>query len=466
MNQGKPVLFYLRSYPRRSLPEPSACPHHAPRHRFLTCALLVVLATLGCSAGSHGSVPYAGAALTITTKTLGEGTVGNSYTDTLHASGGSSSGYTWKTSSGSLPSGLTLAADGAITGTPAATGTSVFAVLVTDSASNSASETLGITVVAPTEAGPLTSYSLLGDTSPVRDPSIMREGSTYYVFSTDPANATSHIPIRCSTDLVNWTACGHVFHSMPSWVASAVPAATNLWAPDISYFNGLYHLYYAASSFGSNLSAIGMATNTTLNPTDPNYQWIDHGMILESRSGDNFNAIDPNILVEGDGSVWLTYGSFWSGIFQRQIDPATGTIMVGGPIYHLAERAGSVTYDPIEGSSLIHSGSYYYLFVSWDFCCTPNPADSNYKIVVGRSTSPHGPFLDESGADMLQGGGTILLQGTTTWAGPGGQTAYIDPVHGDLIVFHALGLQQNGLGYLFVRSLTWSNGWPVVGTSP
>jgi hypothetical protein len=66
---------------------------------------------------------------------------------------------------------------------------------------------------------------------------------------------------------------------------------------------------------------------------------------------------------------------------------------------------------------------------------------------------------------MSTGGGTILLQGNTTWAGPGGQTAYIDPTDGDLIVFHALMLSQNGLDYLFVRSLTWTNDWPVIGTS-
>ena len=89
----------------------------------------------------------------------------------------------------------------------------------------------------------------------------------------------------------------------------------------------------------------------------------------------------------------------------------------------------------------------------------------SYKIVVGRGASPNGPFTDESGVDMATGGGTILLQGDSTWAGPGGQTAYIDPTDGDLIVFHALMLSQNGLDYLFVRSLTWTNDWPVIGTS-
>lgn len=141
--------------------------------------------------------------------------------------------------------------------------------------------------------------------------------------------------------------------------------------------------------------------------------------------------------------------------------------MAGSPIYHLAERAPTVANDPIEGSSLVHVGSYYYLFVSWDYCCDANPAQSNYKIVVGRGTSPHGPFYDETGANMLDGGGTILLQGNSTWSAPGGQTAYIDPTDGDLIVFHALSLSQNyGTGYLFVRTLSFSTGWPVIGDSP
>jgi arabinan endo-1,5-alpha-L-arabinosidase len=300
----------------------------------------------------------------------------------------------------------------------------------------------------------------------VHDPSITREGSTYYVFSTDQSNQTGYIPIRCSTDTVSWTACGYVFSSLPSWISTAVPNATGIWAPDISYFNGAYHLYYAVSSFGSQVSAIGLATNVTLDQSSSSYRWVDQGIILQSTTGDDYNAIDPNILVDSNGSVWLQYGSFWSGIFQQQIDPSTGKIMAGSPIYHLAERASSVLNDPIEASSLVQAGSYYYLFVSWDYCCQSNPAQSNYKIIVGRGTSPNGPFYDETGANMLYGGGTILLQGDSTWSAPGGQTAYIDPTDGDLIVFHALNLQQNGLDYLFVRSLSFSNGWPLIGNSP
>lgn len=415
----------------------------------------------GCGGGSSAS--STSTPLAITTTVLVGGTVNVSYSATLTATGGSGSGYTWSLPAGTPPAGVTLSGSGVLSGTPTATGTFDFTAEVTDSSQASATASLSLVIAA---AGPLTTYEFTGDTSPVHDPSILRQGSTYYLFSTDASSSQGgFIPIRCSTDKIAWTGCGYVFSSLPAWVAGAVPQATEIWAPDVSYFNSTYHVYYAVSSFGSNTSAIGLVTNTTLDSTDANYDWVDQGLILQSSSSDNFNAIDPNILIDGGGNVWLTYGSFWTGIYQQQIDPATGQIQSASNTYHLAERASSVVNDPIEGSSLVYKDGYYYLFVSWDYCCESNPSQSDYKIVVGRGISPNGPFLDESGVDMAAGGGTILLQGDATWAGPGGQTAYIDATDGDLIVFHALQLSQNGLDYLFVRSLTWPNNWPMIGTS-
>jgi arabinan endo-1,5-alpha-L-arabinosidase len=307
-------------------------------------------------------------------------------------------------------------------------------------------------------------YDLTGAITPVRDPSVMRQGSTYYVFSTDASGepTVGSLPILCSTDRVAWAACGYVFAKVPQWVTDQVPGLIGLWAPDISYFNGLYHIYYAGSSFGWNTSVIGLATNTTLDPTDPSYKWVDQGKVLGSVASDDFNAIDPNILVDTDGSVWLTYGSYWSGIKQAQIEPTTGFLSASNPtVYSLAFRP-NVQNDPIEGSSLVHKGDYYYLFVSFDNCCAFNPYEDTYRIMVGRGTSPQGPFTDMKGIDMMQGGGTQLLAGNDiSFNGPGGQTAYLDSQNGDIIVFHAIELPL-GNPYLFVNSLTWPNDWPQI----
>jgi arabinan endo-1,5-alpha-L-arabinosidase len=334
-------------------------------------------------------------------------------------------------------------------------------------ASSASNPTEGNISYASEATDPLATYSLTGDTQPVHDPSIIRQGSTYYAFTTDimglpPGN---YLAMRCSQDKVNWTACGSIFPAaMPSWVVAKIPGIVGLWAPDVSYFNGAYHVYYAGSTLGSQQSVIGLVTNTTLDPTDPGYKWVDQGEVLESNPGDDFNAIDPNILIDTDGSVWMTYGSYWSGIKQRQIDPSTGMFLASGPTrYNLATRPG-VPNNPIEGASLVHHGNYYYLFVSIDYCCNANIATDNYKEAVGRSSSPQGPFVDEMGTPMLNGGGTVLLQADATWNAPGGGTAYLDPVSGDsLIVFHALNMTQKGALYLWLKNLDWTNDWPSIG---
>src|SRR6202167_147961 len=452
-----------RFRPTRLLTRARRCPRLSSRAGKWLGALHCAFACSTLPGCGGSAAPSTSTPLTVTTTSLAGGTVTVPYSATLAATGGTGSGYSWNMSAGMLPGGMTLASSGLLSGTPTAMGTFNFTAAVTDSSQASATASLSLAIAA---AGPLTNYEFTGDTSPVHDPSIIRQGSAYYVFSTDASSSQGgFIPIRCSTDKIAWTACGYVFSTLPSWISGAVPQATELWAPDVSYFNGAYHLYYAASSFGSNVSAIGLVTNSTLDSSDASYNWVDQGLILQSSSSDDFNAIDPNILIDADRNIWLTYGSFWTGIYQQQIDPATGQIQTGSTTYHLAERASNVPNDPVEGSSLVYENGYYYLFVSWDYCCESNPAQSHYKIVVARGTSPNGPFNDQSGVDMAAGGGTILLQGDAAWAAPGGQTAYSDATGGDLIVFHALLLSENGLDFLLARSLTWTNDWPVIGTS-
>jgi len=326
--------------------------------------------------------------------------------------------------------------------------------------------TIGHLSYASESTDPLASYILTGDTLPVLDPSIIRQDSTWYSFSTDVAGFSTgnFLPIHCSQDRVNWSSCGSAFPGpMPSWVVKKVPGIIGLWAPDVSYFNGEYYVYYSGSTLHSQETVIGLVTNKTLEATDPDYKWVDRGMVLESKPGDDFNALDPNILIDADGAVWMTYGSYWSGIKQRQIDSATGMLLASNPTrYDLATRPG-VANNPIEGASLIRHGNYYYLFVSVDYCCEQNASSNNYKQAMGRSTSPHGPFVDQAGTPMMSGGGTVLLQGDSAWNAPGGGTAYFDSASGEsLIIFHAHNTAREGHPYQWVKNLEWADDWPVI----
>ena len=157
------------------------------------------------------------------------------------------------------------------------------------------------------------------------DPALIRatgrDDRAWYVFSTgDPAVANGTVQIRRALDGRRFELIGTVFTDLPAWLRSAVPGVSNIWAPDVTYHAGSYYLYYSGSTFGSNRSVIGLATNTTLDPADPDYRWVDQGQIFASTPADDFNAIDPGLVQAPDGTPYLAFGSFWSGI--RMITPA------------------------------------------------------------------------------------------------------------------------------------------------
>jgi arabinan endo-1,5-alpha-L-arabinosidase len=309
---------------------------------------------------------------------------------------------------------------------------------------------------------------LSGDYPFTHDPSIAREGDTYYVFATTMKADEGQFPIRCSHDLLAWKLCGHVFDSIPAWIREASPSTRNLWAPDISYFEGKFHLYYAYSAFGVNTSGIALATNETLNPESPKYRWQDDGLVLKSTRADDYNAIDPNISFDKNGHPWLSFGSFWSGIKMRRIDAVTGKPSSADPkLYSLAARARPALPEPpkpglpadwqaIEAPFVVRHGDFYYLFVSFDLCC--RGTRSNYRTMVGRAHRITGPYVDEQGKPMLEGGGTQLLAGNSRWLGPGGESILQRP-EGDIIVFHAYDA-VTGKPALQISTLTWKGGWP------
>ncbi len=296
------------------------------------------------------------------------------------------------------------------------------------------------------------------------DPVMIRQGKTWYLFITGPG-----ISVYSSKNLKTWKAEAPVFAKIPGWAYSIVPDFNgHIWAPDISFHDGVYTLYYSISSGGKNTSAIGVATNTTLDPKDPAFKWVDHGIVVRSQPyRDAWNAIDPNLVEGDDGTPWLAFGSFWGGLKLAKLAPDRLHLAEPQEWHTLARRerpwqADDAEPEPgaIEAPFVFKHDGWYYLFASWDHCC--RGLKSDYRIMVGRSRDVRGPYLDRDGKRMDHGGGTEVLHGSPRWAGPGHNSAYRFDGK-DYLVFHAYDARDNGLPKLHVLPMRWdADGWPVV----
>jgi arabinan endo-1,5-alpha-L-arabinosidase len=298
----------------------------------------------------------------------------------------------------------------------------------------------------------------------VHDPVMIRQDSTYYLFCTGMG-----ISVWSSQDLIGWKKEKSVFDKAPGWAVQAVRGFRgHIWAPDISFHHGQYVLFYSVSAFGKNTSCIGMAVNRTLHADDPAYKWVDHGKVVESVPGrDMWNAIDPNLMSDENGTPWLVFGSFWNGIklvrlnadLTAPAEPQEWATVAGRPRdYFIDEKnAGDGS---IEAPFLFMKNGFYYLFVSFDHCC--RGVKSDYKVMVGRSKAIIGPYVDRAGLKLIHGGGTPVLTGTPDWPGVG-HNAVCTFDGRDYIVYHGYDANDGGKSKLLIKKLEWDGeGWPVV----
>ena len=280
------------------------------------------------------------------------------------------------------------------------------------------------------------------------DPTMVkRPGGGYLLAVTGPG-----ITLKTSPDRVAFAGAGRVWPSGAPWTTPYTGGNPNLWAPDLSYHNGLFYLYYSASTFGSQNSAIFLATS----PTGASGSWTHHGLVISSSSGNDYNAIDPNLVIDTQGEWWLTFGSFWTGIKMIRLDNATGLRSASDTaVRSLAARPGNTA---IEAPFIFRHGDFYYLFVSFDLCC--RGASSTYRIMAGRSTSPLGPYTDRNGTPLTSGGGTQVLARHDSVIGPG-HPAVLSDTDGTVLVYHYY--TSTGAARLGINLLGFdSAGWPFV----
>ncbi|KAI5296585.1 hypothetical protein KEM52_006206 [Ascosphaera acerosa] len=292
------------------------------------------------------------------------------------------------------------------------------------------------------------------------DPSIVQRESDglYFKFTT-----REYLEYATSKSIEGpWTIVGHILPE-GSKLYPEFGENDNVWAPDCSKVGDKYHCYYAISSFGTQESAIGLAISDNMEPGT----WQDLGGIgIESHAGDLYNAIDPNLLQVG-GKNYLTFGSFYGDIYQTTLnsDALTAT---GQKPYNI--ELNTTLPRPSEGPFVYEHDKKYYLFWSSGHCChfdvSMPPAGDEYKMMVCRSDSPDGPYVDMQGRDCVsQNGGTMIYGSHGTTFAPGGQGVFTDRTLGPIIYYHYLDTRtgmSDGESIFGWNKLDFVNGWPVV----
>lgn len=286
----------------------------------------------------------------------------------------------------------------------------------------------------------------------LHDPSsIVTEGKESWLFATGNGINSFH-----SRDLKRWEPGPPVFNQPLPWFNQVADSQRgHLWAPDIVKVGGTHFLYYSVSAFGKQTSAIALATNLSLDPSDRRFAWKDRGIVLQSKRGDPYNAIDPSLLLDGD-RLWMSFGSFWDGIFLIELDRPTGLLKDPGA------KPVRIAFAPeIEAPFLHKHGAYYYLFVNWGLCC--RGAKSTYEIRVGRSKTAMGPYLDRDGNNLTRGGGSLLLETRGDFVGPGHASIVVDRKGQERLACHYYDASRRGASFLAMPKLEWTDdAWPRV----
>ncbi len=247
----------------------------------------------------------------------------------------------------------------------------------------------------------------------VHDPSVVRDGSSYYVFG-------SHMASASTTDLMHWTqlTTGPTYPNslirnqdpQTEFADALAWAQTNtFWGPDVIRLgDGKYYFYYCTCQGSSPLSALGLAVSDAITGPYSNVGiLLKSGMTGISPAGVVYNVnihpnvVDPSVFFDNAGKLWMVYGSFSGGIFILQLDSTPGSPTIGQPLPNqggYGKKLIGGNSSRIEGPYIVYSPEtgYYYLFMTFGGL----DAAGGYNIRVGRSVNPDGPYLDAAGNDL------------------------------------------------------------------
>ena len=319
----------------------------------------------------------------------------------------------------------------------------------------------------------------------IHDPSTVRKfDGKYMTFSTTGGNEDKGIKSRFySFDKKKWLAGEDILLGIntPKWLKKLYPNNRGkFWAPDLPYSDKKI-IYYSNWSFSGQdgVASIGRAVGSGI---APDITWTDDDKPVISTDKYTYDnggpcAIDPAVFEDYAGNLWLSFGSHglenspgYGGIWIVRLDPKTGHIPIGtDPIWSPGNKAftqlanygdSKYTENNIEAPFVYKFEGYYYLFVNWDRCC--NGIESDYQILVGRSKLPEGPYFDRAGKNLVDGGGTLVLESKGKYIGPGHAGIFKDEKGVFCFSFHYYDGQDNGRAKLGLRKLVWEDDWPII----
>ncbi|KYG27709.1 family 43 glycosylhydrolase [Alkalihalobacillus trypoxylicola] len=285
----------------------------------------------------------------------------------------------------------------------------------------------------------------------IADPSIIKgEDGFYYAYGTEDnwgdGMGPRIVPIVKSENLVDWQYVGDAFNEKPSWKEDG-----GIWAPDISFYNEKYYLYYSQSTWGDSNPAIGVAVSNT--PTGP---FEDQGKLFDSEEIEVNNSIDPQLFVEDDGTPYLFWGS-WYGIW--------GIELSDDGLDYIGEKF-QIASTSFEAPYIVKKEDEYIFFGSKGSCCEGQ--FSEYRVAVGKADSLEGPYFDQSGNDLLYSSGTVILAGGDQFKGPGHNAVVTDEAGQDWMIYHAIDADNpwvdGGITRrpLMMDRIIWEDGWPEI----
>jgi arabinan endo-1,5-alpha-L-arabinosidase len=229
-------------------------------------------------------------------------------------------------------------------------------------------------------------------------------------------------------------------------------------APDMIKIGDRYLCIYGATGGGlggGHAGRILTMWNKTLDPKSPDFKWTEAVEVCFSDGMEDQDAIDPGVLLDPTtGRLWVSYGTYFGTIRLIELDPTTGFRKAGN-------KEKDIAID-CEATDLIYRNGWYYLLGTHGTCC--DGVNSTYNIVVGRSKSVEGPYIDNVGRDMYHGGGKMVVAAgdRKTGAGHFGRTIIDEGV--EVASFHwEADFDQGGSSVLAVHPLLWKNDWPVAG---